>query len=254
LHRSRLNANGLPSHGDFGNTFLKLTPQRGKLLITDYFTMFNVAAENAVDSAFGSGGPMVLPNMEDATGKTWRLAVGAGKDLSIYVVNRDGMGKFSKQGNQAVYQELPHVLKQQYSRPIPAYYNGRLYYASTGDTLREFRFENARLIVEPESYTSLKFVYPDATPSISANGKQNGIVWVTENLNPAVLHAYVANDLGRELYNSNQAASGRDQFGAGNKFVTPMIANGKVYIGTTEGVGVFGLRDCHHFLGGLPFQ
>jgi outer membrane protein assembly factor BamB len=237
-----LNGDGFPLHGDFGNSFLKLTSRRGKLSITDYFTMFNVAAENAADSDFGSGGPMVLPDMRDATGKTWRLAVGAGKDLSIYVVNRDGMGKFSKQGNQAVYQELPHVMKGQYSRPTPAYYKGRLYYASTGDTLRVFRFENARLIAEPESYTNLKFAYPGATPSISANGKQDGIVWVTENLNPAVLHAYAADDLGHELYNSNQAASGRDHFGAGNKFITPMIANGKVYVGTTDGVGVFGLR------------
>ena len=237
-----LNANGFPSHGDFGNSFLKLTPRRGTLSITDYFTMFNVAAENAADDDLGSGGPMVLPDMKDAGGKTWRLAVGAGKDLSIYLVNRNAMGKFSKQGNQAVYQELPHILKHQYSRPIPAYYNGRLYYASTEDTLREFRFENARLITEPESHTSLTFVYPGATPSISANGAQNGIVWVTENLDPAVLHAYAANDLGHELYNSNQAASGRDHFGTGNKFITPMIANGKVYVGTTDGVGVFGLR------------
>ena len=237
-----LNAKGFPSHGDFGNSFLKLTPHSGKLSITDYFTMFNVAPENAVDGDLGSGGPMVLPDMKDATGKTWRLAVGAGKDLSIYVVNRDGMGKFSKQGNQAVYQEVPHVMKKQYARPIPAYYNGRLYYASTEDTLREFRFENARLIPEPESYTSLTFVYPGATPSISADGKENGIVWVAENLNPAVLHAYDASDLGHELYNSDQAPSEKDHFGAGNKFITPMIANGKVYVGTTDGVGVFGLR------------
>jgi len=237
-----LDANGFPSHGDFGNSFLKLTPDRGKLSITDYFTMFNVAEENAVDGDLGSGGPMVLPDMKDATGKTWRLAVGAGKDLCIYVVNRDAMGRFSKLGNQAVYQELPHVMQHQYARPIPAFYNGRLYYASTEDTLREFRFENARLIAEPESHTSLTFVYPGATPSISADGNKHGIVWVTENLNPAVLHAYAANDLGHELYNSNQAASGRDHFGAGNKFITPMIANGKVYIGTTGGVGVFGLR------------
>ena len=139
-------------------------------------------------------------------------------------------------------QELPHILKHQYSRPIPAYYNSRLYYASTEDTLRAFRFENARLIAEPESHTSHTFVYPGATPSISANGAQNGIVWVTENRDPAVLHAYAANDLGHELYNSNQAGSGRDHFGTGNKFITPMIANGKVYVGTTDGVGVFGLR------------
>jgi hypothetical protein len=66
------------------------------------------------------------------------------------------------------------------------------------------------------------------------------ILWATENTNPAVLHAYNARTL-IELYNTNQAANSRDHFGKGNKFITPMIANGKVYVGTTTGVGVFGL-------------
>jgi hypothetical protein len=82
--------------------------------------------------------------------------------------------------------------------------------------------------------------YPGATPSISANKNQNGIVWAAENTNPAVLHAYNAATL-HELYNTNQAANGRDHFGAGNKYITPLIAHGKVYVGTTNGVGVFGL-------------
>ena len=68
----------------------------------------------------------------------------------------------------------------------------------------------------------------------------NGIVWNVENASPAVLHAYNASTLA-ELYNSNQAASGRDHFGNGNKFITPMIANGKVFVGTPSGVAVFGL-------------
>jgi hypothetical protein len=66
-------------------------------------------------------------------------------------------------------------------------------------------------------------------------------LWATENVAPAVLHAYSASNLADELYNSNQAAGSRDHFGNGNKYITPMIANGKVYVGTTNGVGVFGL-------------
>jgi hypothetical protein len=65
-------------------------------------------------------------------------------------------------------------------------------------------------------------------------------VWVVENSSPAVLHAYDATNLATELYNSNQAANGRDQF-SNNKFITPMIANGKVYVGTPNSVAVFGL-------------
>ena len=68
-------------------------------------------------------------------------------------------------------------------------------------------------------------------------------MWAHENSSPAVLHAYDATNLAHELYNSNQAANGRDQFGAGNKFITPMVADGKVFVGTTNGVAVFGLLN-----------
>jgi hypothetical protein len=88
--------------------------------------------------------------------------------------------------------------------------------------------------------TTTSFPYPGATPSISANGTNNGIVWAVDNNSPAVLHAYNAATL-TEIYNSSQAASGRDQFGNGNKFMTPMIVKGKVFVGTPTGVAVFGL-------------
>jgi outer membrane protein assembly factor BamB len=236
-----LNANGLPSRGDFGNSFLKIASRNGRLSVADYFTMFDVAKENAGDGDLGSGGPMVLPDSRDASGRMRRLVAGTGKDLNIYLLNRDAMGKFNLRRND-IYQELPHAMKHSFSRPIPAYFDGRIYYASTDDTLRAYRLQNARLIAQPVSHTGLTFIYPGAVPSISANGARNGIVWVTENRNPAVLHAYDASDLSHELYSSNAAAGGRDHFGAGNKFITPMIANGKVYVGTTDGVGVFGLR------------
>jgi hypothetical protein len=92
----------------------------------------------------------------------------------------------------------------------------------------------------PTAQTANSFAYPGATPSISANGTSNGIVWAVENGGTAVLHAYDATSL-NELYNSNQANGGRDQFGAGNKYITPTIVNGKVFVGTTNGVAVFGL-------------
>ena len=72
---------------------------------------------------------------------------------------------------------------------------------------------------------------------------QNGIVWAVESTPgaPAVLHAYDATNLANELYDSGQAANGRDAFGNGNKFITPLVVNGKVYVGTPTGVAVFGL-------------
>jgi hypothetical protein len=89
----------------------------------------------------------------------------------------------------------------------------------------------------------VSFGYPGTAPAVSANGSSNGIVWAVENVDPAVLHAFTAANLATELYNSNQAANGRDQFGNGNKYMTPTIANGKVYVGTPSGVAVFGLLN-----------
>jgi outer membrane protein assembly factor BamB len=238
---SVLNSQGFPSHSDFGNSFVKISAAGEHLSVADYFTMFDVDAENAADNDLGAGGPVVLPEMKDASGKMRRLAVGAGKDRNIYLVNSDDMGKFNPQGNQNIYQEVVKPLKGERFRGAPAYFDGRLYFGSVNDSMREFRFLKAKLEPEPASITATKFAYPGAMPAISADGTRNGIVWAIENLDPAVLHAYDANNLAHELYNSDQATAGRDHFGAGNKFITPMIAHGKVYIGTTNGVGVFGL-------------
>lgn len=123
---------------------------------------------------------------------------------------------------------------------MPAYFNNRIYYGGMDDTIKAFQFTKALLGSAPVWTTANSFGYPGATPSISANGVANGIVWAVQNSNPAVLYAYDAGDL-HTLYNSDQASGGRDQFGAGNKFITPMITNGKVYVGTTNGVGVFGI-------------
>jgi len=143
--------------GNFGNSFLKLSAQGGKLAINDYFTMFDVAQENASDGDLGSGGPLVLPDMKNATGRTEQLVIGAGKDRNIYTRSC-----------------------------------GRNFYNAAGT-------------------------------------------------HDAILHAYDARDLSRELYNSDQAPSARDKFGGNNKFITPMIAGGRVYVGTPNSVAVFGL-------------
>ena len=234
-----LNPQGFPSQGDYGNAFVKLSTTNNKLAVADYFEMFNQAKENAGDFDLGSGGALLLPDLTDSSNKTWHLAVGAGKDGNIYLVNRDNMGKFSASANH-VYQQLTRVLTGGVWA-MPAYFNNSVYYGPVGNNLKAFAVSNARLSAAPSSQSAGNFVYPGTTPSVSANGTSNGIVWAAENGGTAVLHAFDATNLSHELYNSNQAASARDHFGTGNKFITPMIANGKVYVGTTSGVGVFGL-------------
>jgi hypothetical protein len=123
---------------------------------------------------------------------------------------------------------------------MAAYFNGTIYYGAVGDNIKAFPISNAQLASLPGSRTPGTFGYPGATPSISANGTSNGILWAVENSSPAVLHAYAAGNLSQELYNSNQSGT-RDNFGPGDKFITPTIVNGKVFVGTQNGVAIFGL-------------
>ena len=234
-----LNANGFPANGDFGNAFLKVSTSGGQLAVADYFEMFNQQSENDNDVDLGSGGGMVLPDLQNGAGQTMHLAVGAGKDGNLYVVNRDSMGKFNPNNNSGIYQELSGVLSSGVFS-APAYFNNTVYFGPVGGTIQAFTITNAKLSTSAAAQTSTTFAYPGATPSVSANGSSNGILWVVENTTPATLHAYNASTLA-ELYNSNQAPGGRDQFGADNKFITPTIANGKVFVGTPNGVAVFGL-------------
>jgi len=236
---STLNGNGYPSQGDFGNAFLKISTAGTKLAVADYFEMSNQQSENDSDTDLGSGGALVLPDLTDGSGNTRHLAVGAGKDGNLYVVDRDNMGKFSS-GSNNIYQQLSGVLGGGVWS-MPAYFDNTVYYGPQGNNLLAFSITNAKLSNSPSSQSASSFGYPGTTPSISADGTSNGIVWAAENSDPATLHAYDATNLGNELYNSNQASNGRDQFGSGNKFITPTIINGKVYVGTTNGVGVFGL-------------
>jgi hypothetical protein len=233
-----LNSNGFPDMGDFGNAFIRLT-EKGGLAVADYFEMDNGVQESDDDVDLGSGGILLLPAMKDASGNTWDLAVGAGKDSNLYIVNRNNMGEFNPNNNNAIYQELVGALPGGIWS-MPAYENGLLYYGPVGSPLMAFKFKDAKLSNSPVAQSPTSFEYPGTTPSISSNTGANAIVWAAENTDPAVLHAYNAKTL-VELYNTNQASGGRDQFGAGNKFIIPMIANGKVYVGTTTGVGAFGL-------------
>ena len=233
-----LDAKGFPSQGDYGNAFMKLSTTGGKLAVVDYFTMTNTVAESASDDDLGSGGALLLPDFIDSGGVTKHLAVGAGKDGFIYVPDRDNMGKWHPSIDK-IWQELSGALPNG-EFASPAYFNGTVYYGGVDDVLRAFRVTDAKLSASPVSESAHSFAYPGATPSISANGTADGIVWVAENGAVAGLYAYDAANLAHELYDSNQSGS-RDQFGAGNKFITPTVVNGKVYVGTTDGVAVFGL-------------
>jgi hypothetical protein len=236
-----LDGNGFPSKGDYGNSILKLTTA-GKLAVADYFEPYNGVAESGADQDLGSGGAVLLPDQTDGQGTVHHLIVGGGKDNNLYVADRDNLGKFNAggSGNSNLYQELNGVGS---IFSTPAFFNGVLYLGTVNSPLRAYPVTNAKVAASPSSQSSASFAFPGTSPAVSANGTEQGIVWAVES-NPgsaAILHAYDATNLATELYNSQQAANGRDGFGKGNKFITPLVVNGKVYVGTPNGVAVFGL-------------
>ena len=223
--------------GNYGNAFVKIATEQGRLRVVDYFTMHDTVDQSEQDEDLGSGGILLLPEMKDVSGKWRHLAVGAGKDQVVYVVDRDSMGKFHKSSDTVYERDIWAIAGMEFG--APAYFSGSVFYGAYRDNLRAFTFLNATLPRLPASVTSHKFDYPGTTPAVSANGASDGIVWTVENSVPAILHAYRADDLRTEIYNSNQAGT-RDQF-ENNKWITPMIAGGHVYVGTKTGVAIFGL-------------
>jgi len=262
LEGGPVNANGFPINECYGNAMVKLSTTNNSLVVTDYFMEYNVKSEDEEDLDLGSGSGVVLPAMTDAQGNIRHLVVTAGKDQNIYLADCTNMGKFNSSNNNALYQEVTNVFTDPKGDPpnnyglaggiwsSAAYFNGALYFGPVNGPVTAFPFVNARLGASTSKAASI-FKYPGATPSISANGAANGIVWAVEILGSgiltasdgAILHAYAATNLADELYNSNQATN-RDNFGSGEKFCTPMIASARVYVATpTNGVAVFGLLD-----------
>ena len=235
-----LNTQGFPDANDFGNAFLRLNASGRQLVPEDYWTMSNTVSESDRDEDLGSGGVLLLPDLNDASGQVVQLGTGAGKDGQLYVFNRANMGHFSSQSNNSLYQALPGALAGAVFSS-PAWFNGMVYYGAVGDSIRAFKVNGASLQTPPTSTTDTVFGYPGATPAISANGTSDAILWAVENSGSAVLHAYDATNLSVELYNSNQAGSNRDAFGPGNKYITATIADGRVIIGTSDSIVIFGL-------------
>jgi outer membrane protein assembly factor BamB len=243
---SLLNISGFPINGDYGNTFLKVSGDT-PMQVVDYFTMFNTLYESEQDLDLGSGGPIILDiPAANPIDPPVPVAIGAGKDTNIYVVNRYDMGKWNPFNDAGLYQELDGVVNYGIFS-TPAVFNNTLYYGPENGQLTAFPIVNGYISSNPSSQSANIFGSRGTTPSISSDGFANGIVWANaySRINYGVLHAYDARDLTQELYNSNMAGS-RDQYGLATKFITPMIANGKVYVATPTGVAVFGLLGSPH--------
>ena len=222
---------------DYGDTFVKLGAST-KLTVADYFAPMNAIADDTADADMGSAAALLLPDLVDSGSVTRHLAVVAGKDGAMFVVDRDNMGQYSAIANN-VYQGFASDGHENFSSPI--YFNGRVYIGPSGLPLRAFTVSQAKLSAAPASQTAFTFGSNGTVPSASANGAANGIVWALDR-ESRTLYAYDATDLTKALYTSSQAAGSRDSFSnVGGHFITPMVANGRVYFGTGSTVAVFGL-------------
>ena len=239
------------SSASYGSSILKLSePSAGVFSILDYFTPNNYSILNAGDIDLGAGGVLLVD--QPAGSPHEHLLFLCGKQGTLYVVDRDNLGEFNT-GVDLVVQSIAGVNPGSWSSP--AWWNNTLYLGGSAepsppdpDALRAFTFDPiaGMLSTTSTSQSAVVFGYPSPTPSISANGATNGIVWAMQesnyqnNTGQAVLYAYDATNLGNLLYSSSQNAA-RDSAGLSVKFAVPTIANGKVYLPGRNAVTVFGL-------------
>ncbi|MGO8701807.1 MAG: chitobiase/beta-hexosaminidase C-terminal domain-containing protein [Limisphaerales bacterium] len=226
--------------GDYSDSFVRLSTTNG-LKVADYFTPYNQLSLAEADEDLGSGGPILLP---DATGSAAHphLIVGAGKEGTLHLVDRDNMGHYNSANDSQIVQEVPGAIGSAFS--TPAYFNHQIYYQGVGDVTKGFLISNGVIKATPLSQAATSFSALGGTPSISANGASNGIVWTIQSdafasSGPAVLHAYNATNLAQELYNSSQNAA-RDNPGGAIQMTTPTVVNGKVFVGAQYALSIFG--------------
>ena len=245
---------------DYGDSIVKLgPPSGGSFPVVDYFTPYNQSSLAGGDTDVASGGLVLLPNLPSGQ----QLLTQMGKEGKMYVIDRNKMGGYCVNNvppcngsDPNIVQEIPGATAGVWG--TPAYWNGSVYWGGGSDgggpdNLKAFSFNanNSGLIsTSPTSESSKAFSFSAPSPSVSANGNTNGIVWGLDDSafgstcsgssNCQVLYAYDATNLANMLYNSSQAANNRDVPGGAVKFATPIIANGKVYVGSQFKVSAYG--------------
>jgi outer membrane protein assembly factor BamB len=254
-----LNAAGFPVNGDYGDSIVKIAVDPTStaanpningwgLKVVDYFTPSNQQVLADQDLDLGSGGAILLPPSAGSSANP-NLMIQGGKEGKLYLFRQDGMGEFNPNTDQVVQEASglftnnetpPTGVPLEYIFSAPSYFNGTLYYATLGDHARAFSLTNGKLSTTPSSVSTDTFGYPGATPTITANGTSNGIVWM---IDPGTneLRAYDAGNLAHELYNSDQAAGTRDKLGTAVKFTVPTVADGHVFVGTSNSLVIYGL-------------
>ena len=231
---------------EFGESFLRLNTAGP--FPADYFTPCDKDMLFVTGQDIGSGAPVLLPDSPDFVSPS-HLMVGAGKNGSLYVLNRDNLGGYIPPcpDSAARVQVVPVGDGPILSTPL--FWNNFIYVAAGNGQLKAFPMAGGVLTSPPLASQLPKNLGPQgATPVLSSNGANNAVIWlidttgglVTPNT-PAILRAFEASNLSNEIYNSATALMDRDKAGLAVKFTVPTVANGKVYVGTQTELDVYGL-------------
>jgi hypothetical protein len=228
---------------DYGDSILKLTNGPSGLKLADYFTPYNQSTMNSQDLDVSSAGLLLLPPVNGTN-----LLLSGSKFSTLYLLNTANLGQIQIGSDSQIVQPLIGAVKGQWSSP--AYFNGMLYIIACqnqgggSDVIKQFSVSGTSISTTPVAQGSTAYTYPGATPTVSANGMSNGIVWAIQSSaygsgGPAVLHAFNATNVAQELYSSSQNLA-RDNPGPAVLFTVPAVVNGKVYVGGQYAVSVFG--------------
>src|ERR1700678_2263909 len=236
---------------DYGDSIVRVSLANGVPVPVDYFTPYNQQSLDNADTDVGSGGVLIPPPQG---GPFPDILIQAGKQGSMYVVNRDKMtndGSHYCNGCTSDPEILQTVTGVGGLWSMPAYWNGNIYLWGNGDHLKSYSIANGQVSSSPTSESGESSSFPGSTPVISANGTTAAIVWAVESDaytsdGPAILRAYNATNVSQLLYGSN-LTSGRDTLGPAVKFVVPVVTNGKVYVGAQKEVDVFGLLNGENY-------
>ena len=228
---------------EYGESVISMAqnPVTGALSINSYFTPYDYVKLNTYDWDVSSAGIMLPPTQ---TGTYPNLALAGGKEGTIYVLNRDSLGGYNANGNTQIPEQVVGAIRGSTpGQPVdgywntPGYWNGYVYIFPLHDVLHVFTMKNGVLSSEAAVKGTIQMNAP--YPVISANGKTNPVIWVLQ-WEHSILRAYKYNNMTTEIYDTNQNES-RDGLDGHTAKTAPIVANGRVYVGTTTTLDVYGL-------------
>jgi len=241
-HLFAVTGNGNFSRGgrDWGESVIRLPPTLHK--VSDFFTPAAYQNLNNADLDFGSGSVMLLPPQAGQTAPP--LAVAMGKDAVLYLLDQTRLGRI-KSGDSGALQATRLASAGRGLWGGPAYYAGPagafVYYQIDADVLRAFAVsagDKPGLKLAAQGTTVAG--YGGSLPIVSSNAGQAGtaLVWLVRRAHTVQIEAYDAEKLGAPVY---AASAGTWSNASNNAFVTPLQANGRVYVPAYQTVTVFGL-------------